>query len=793
MSGIDQSPIANVELIIDARLVGTTDEKGAFNLSEYNGEQIILFKEQYQVIDTLITTPTPSPVTIYMNPLSLQLTAVEIEARRKELYAIRQLKDVEGMTINSGKKTEVVVLENIVGNLAVNQSRQIYAQVAGLNIYEGSGGGLQLAIGGRGLDPNRTANFNTRQNNYDISADVLGYPESYYTPPAQAIREVQIIRGASSLQYGTQFGGLINFKINDLEKGDHWGLRSSQTYGSFNLFDSYNQIGYQKDKLSINAYYNFKRGDGYRANSDFKAHNLFAQIHFEPTPRSSLKAEMTYYHYLAKQAGGLTDQMFSTNPRQSNRERNWFAVDWRLYNLNYEQEISSTSKISFDLFGLHAQRNALGYRGNPVNLNENPILSLDEKDLNGNYINPRDLIKSTFQNYGAEFRFIHEMNIAKKQSVWLSGLKWYDADNTSTQGPGSFEKDANFTFIKDVESDYPAQSEFTFPNYNLAFFTENVLYLNDKLSITPGLRFEYISTGAEGTYNQVIFDNAGNPIANNTFDEDRLLKRHFVLLGLGIDYKPNPFLNVFANLSQNYRSITFSDIRVVSPSFIIDPDITDEKGFTFDLGIRGRKNRLISYNMGMFGVLYQNRIGIIFDDRANRVRKNIGDAQILGLELLVDTDIIQFHQHDSKLKIKPYLNLAYTYSEYIRSESQNVKGKKVEFVPVYNLKAGLVFQYKGFRSSLQYTYLSEQFTDAQNSPIAQNGDLRSGIIGEIPAYGVTDLSLSYKYKYYTITSGINNLFDSSYYTRRATGYPGPGIIPSDGRNFYLGIMVDLKG
>jgi Fe(3+) dicitrate transport protein len=59
-----------------------------------------------------------------------------------------------------------------------NNARQIFAQVVGLTINE-SYGGLQLSIGGRGLDPNRTSNFNTRQNGF-ISADVLGYPESYY-------------------------------------------------------------------------------------------------------------------------------------------------------------------------------------------------------------------------------------------------------------------------------------------------------------------------------------------------------------------------------------------------------------------------------------------------------------------------------------------------------------------------------------------------------------------------------------------------------------------------------------
>jgi Fe(3+) dicitrate transport protein len=51
---------------------------------------------------------------------------------------------------------------------------------------------LQLSIGGRGLDPNRTSNFNTRQNGYDISADVLGYPESYYATPTEALEEIQL-------------------------------------------------------------------------------------------------------------------------------------------------------------------------------------------------------------------------------------------------------------------------------------------------------------------------------------------------------------------------------------------------------------------------------------------------------------------------------------------------------------------------------------------------------------------------------------------------------------------------
>ena len=88
---------------------------------------------------------------------------------------------------------------------------------------------MQLDIGGRGLSPNRSSNFNTRQNNYEISADPLGYPESYYTPPSQAVNQIQLVRGAGALQYGTQFGGLLNFIMKDGENSDPINIELSQS------------------------------------------------------------------------------------------------------------------------------------------------------------------------------------------------------------------------------------------------------------------------------------------------------------------------------------------------------------------------------------------------------------------------------------------------------------------------------------------------------------------------------------------------------------------------------------
>ena len=48
--------------------------------------------------------------------------------------------------------------------------------------------------------------------------------------------------------------------------------------------------------------------------------------------------DITYFTYLSQQAGGLNDAMFNNDPFQSNRARNWFNVDWFLYNLKFEHK-----------------------------------------------------------------------------------------------------------------------------------------------------------------------------------------------------------------------------------------------------------------------------------------------------------------------------------------------------------------------------------------------------------------------------------------------------------------------
>lgn len=50
----------------------------------------------------------------------------------------------------------------------------------------------------------------------DISSEVFGYPETYYTPPMEALGKIEVIRGAASLQYCNH--SLVDYSIIKLKK-----------------------------------------------------------------------------------------------------------------------------------------------------------------------------------------------------------------------------------------------------------------------------------------------------------------------------------------------------------------------------------------------------------------------------------------------------------------------------------------------------------------------------------------------------------------------------------------------
>jgi len=774
-SAKDGTPVASAAVMIPHASFRTiTDQNGRYTLSGIKaGHYTVVFsamgfheeKKEIDITDDLV-------LDIQMTADSRQLKTVEVKAGKDGSSGFTRLKDVEGTAIYAGKKSEVIVLNDVTANKATNNSRQIYAKVAGLNIWENDGAGIQLGIGGRGLNPNRVTNFNTRQNGYDMSADALGYPESYYSPATEAVDRIEIVRGAASLQYGTQFGGLVNFKINQGPEDKQFEFTTHATGGSWGFFNTFSSIGGTYKKLNYYAYYQHKSGDGWRPNSEFDVNTAYAGAAYQVNKKMTVTLNYTYMDYLAHQPGGLTDKMFAEDPHQSIRERNWFKVKWNLAAAVLDYKISDHLKFNSRFFGLAASRSALGI-----------LTYINRADPGGD----RDLWTDNYRNWGNESRLLYSYNLGKNPSTLLVGVRYYEGHTQREQGlgnDGSGGAKSDFQFNNPDSLEY---SKYTFPNHNLSFFAENIFRLSPKWSIVPGVRFEKIITEADGFYNTVNKDLAGNIIYSQRNDDYRKNSRAFVLGGLGVNYNAGEHVQFYANFSQNYRAINFSDMRVVNPNLQVDPNLKDEKGYSADLGVRGRIKDILSYDVNLFLINYDNKIGTVLRvDSATfniyNYRTNVSQSRHLGMESFVEADIWRLIKGSgAKMSVTVFSNLSLINARYINSKDPAVEGKKVELAPDVIFKTGVAVKVGKLRASYQFSYTSEQYTDATNAVYTTNA-----INGLIPSYTIMDLSAEYIInRYFAVSGTVNNLMNQMYFTRRADSYPGPGIIPSDARSFYL--------
>jgi len=716
----------------------------------------------------------------------IQLPKVIVEAKRP---APERLKEVEGVVIFSGKKNEVIRLSSIDANLSTNNSRQIFSRVPGVTIWENDGSGIQVSVGTRGLNPNRSWEFNTRQNGYDISSDVFGYPEAYFNPPMEAVEKIEIIRGGASLQYGSQFGGLLNYVLKKETSDKPFTFQSQNTLGSYGMLSSYNAISGNTKKWNYSVYNHYRKGNGWRQNGQYEVRNTHAFLQYKINAKSSLSAEYSNMDYEIQQSGGLTDAQFKADSRQSFRQRNWFSTPWNVAALNYDTKIKENLSINLKVFGLIAERNSIGFNATP-NIKDTVNSTLTD-------FNNRQVDRDLYNNIGSELRGIYSYNLFNQKSNLAFGGRIYQANTTrKLRGRGDTGFDYNTNILTDK---FPAELEFT--TNNVALFTENQFKLTDKLSVTPGIRYENIVSEIRGRLSTIGATEV-NVIPKST-------KRNLFLAGIGFEYQLKTS-NFYANISQAYRPVLFSDITPPATTDVIDENLQDANGFNADLGYRGAFFDFINFDVSTFYIQYNNRIGTIrrfIDDDPTKAtyqyRTNLGKSANKGFEAYVDLNISNALKMNNEFgDLNLFASLAFINAEYVDFKTTsitgiapniiikevNLKNNKVEFAPRQIHNIGLSYSLKGFSTTMQTRISSEVFSDATNTEVANS----TGTIGKIDGYQVYDLSMEYKFlKNYSFRFSINNLTNTEYATRRAGGYPGPGLIPGEGRTVNLGIGIKL--
>jgi Fe(3+) dicitrate transport protein len=771
VSSADSKPVESVNISLKDTQFGTfSDAKGEFSLTVPAGSYTVLasvlgFAPQENIVQ--VTDGQTLNIQFAMIETAAELNAVTITGIRT-ITGMGYLNEVNDHIIYSGKKTEVLLLDSLDANTAQNNPRQVLGRVPGANYSETDGSGFPSnGIGFRGLDPSQSIGTNTLQNGYSITADLYGYAESYYLPPLEAVDRIEVTRGGASLQFGPQFGGVINYIMKKGSITKPIEFTTQQTGGSFGLYNSYQSVGGQVGKFNYFSYVQYQSIDGWRPNSDYRRVTGFAKVSYQVSKNIKIGLEYSLLRNRIHMPGGLTDSLFALNSRSSFRSRNWLQTPWNILVASLEYKLTPQSTLTLKS-SLNVSNRDLVWRNE-----EGGPLALDNIDPQTNAFSNREVGRQSFRSHTTDIRLLTNYKFGTINNTLAAGVRYFGG-NLGRNGGGVGTTGSDFD-LSLVEPEFEYSYRFT--TRNVAAFVENTFRLTDKLSVTPGLRYEYLHSTVKG-YKP---DEDGNGKLNI----GQAKNRHLLLFGIGAQYKMSAFTNFYTNYAQAYRPIDYSNLTPIGSVSKVDPNLKDASGYNADFGFRGSVKNYLNFDVGYFYLAYNNRIGTLLQNGVS-YRTNTGNSVNQGLESYLEFNPLKAFSKHKSWSLSFFNSLALIQAKYVSGEIEGVqlKGKQVEYAPKLINRMGATLVISHFSTTFLVSRTGKSYGDALNSEKPNNDYPQFGII---PAYTVMDWSGSLKIKNFTLKAGVNNLGDQRYFTKRADEYPGPGIIPSIGRSFYFGV------
>jgi len=683
---------------------------------------------------------------------------------------ISRLPQVQGTYLWSGKKNEVINLENVDANVAEKTPRQIFAKVPGVFVYDMDGTGNQTNISTRGLDPHRGWEFNIRTDGIITNSDVYGYPASHFSLPFEAVGRIELVRGTGALQYGAQFGGMLNYSLKQPDTTKAVGFETVNSIGSFGLLSTYNAVGGKIGKVQYYAFYSKRVSDGYRENSASDYDGQGVVLKYMPSTKFSVKAELLRSNYLYQIPGPLTDAMFAADPRQATRSRNYFNPEIYIPSMTADWQIGPHTRLQWTVSAILGERSSVR--------NDNPATVPDTINAATLAYSPRAVDIDRFNSRTTELRLLQGYDLFGRKSILVAGAQYFNNDLHRRFTPNGGSTGTDY----DVHID-PTKGwlrDLHFKTQSVAFFAENKFQLTPQLSITPGLRYEIGDSKMSGTL--AYYDPENLPTT---------IKHNFPLLGVSAEYAFSDMQNLYAGWSQAYRPVIFKDIIPGNVFERTDDDLKNADGHNAEIGWRGAAGGF-KWDVSAFRLQYNNRLGSVSVDEGGAfyvLRTNIGNSVTHGLEMFGEYGLrIAENVRASVFTSTAFFDAKYEDARFrVGNENRDISGNRVESVPEWIARNGLNLKYKDLSVSFLYSYTGETFADPLNTvePSA------TGAVGLVPAYGLMDINASYRLRNLLFRLSVNNLTDEHYFTKRPSFYPGPGVWPSDGRSVVLTVGVRI--
>jgi Fe(3+) dicitrate transport protein len=666
-------------------------------------------------------------------------TTIKVQAAEEEApLTTGAMPPVYKNKIYKGKKATVTQISKNNNSSEANNTRQALHESSGVIVSDVNNQSY-YSIGIRGLtDPHESQGVLLMSDDIPVVADFYGYPAAYYLPTMTSVESIEVTKTGAGLLYGSQPGGSVNFRLKQPQFGSFTSGKTLNTFGSNQLFTTFNSIKGGGNKLAylIEGYQ--KTGAGqFKNNSGFNAYGFDTRIRYKINERHEIKNQLSFYKGRFEEAGGL-----ALTPAAGR-----ISIE--------ESRAANTLKFDELLVDRFEARVAHEYKGdNLLNLTSTVWannMSRESHRQNGSGFgvvsanNTNSIQDQDFYSLGARVNLAKDYFVGTENNTFTTNLTYYKMTSPFESGTGS---------AADAETISTRTRQVRRETNALALAAENQINVGS-WAVTPSARAEIINQGIDETFNTT-------PNLRKTSETDNVL-----LSGLSLTYTTENDQQVYSNISEGFRPTQYGETVPTSSNTVVNGDLKSSKTLSAEVGIKGQV-KSIEYDVSLFSTTYKNQIGTV-TTIANTTLGNVGEGQYEGIDLSARNKINE--------NVQAFVNSQFLKARFV---SGPLDKKTPAYAPHYLHKVGVQHETDTLKHRLAATFSEEHYSDDNNT-----------VERKIPSYNVWDLSGELKpaAKLFgantKLTYGINNLFDAQYYSRvRATG-----IEPALERNYYAGLEL----
>jgi hemoglobin/transferrin/lactoferrin receptor protein len=550
------------------------------------------------------------------------------------------------------------------------------------------------------------------------------------------IRQIEVLRGPGSVQYGTEaIGGTILLRSKNPQFSEDGFKLNSEVYGKW-MSNNMEKTGRAQLHLSTRK---FAVIAGF-TRKDFG--NIVAGGELGKLDYTS------YDEYSADVKAGV-----KLSPHQT------LSLAWQHHKQNEVQLYHKLIRGDYSTYEFDPQKRDLIYLRHEITRN-NSIFSGFRSTLS---MHQSDETRKK-QRTGSEDLYT-EHDLVRSYGFILECLTNNDGNWTGVTGYEIYYDRVSSSTVKtDLVSGTDSTFRGLYPNNswisNMSLFTLHTLSLGS-LELNGGLRYNHFVLG----------------LTDDLFG-DLTIKPDALVGSLGASYRVFRNTDISLSIHNAFRapnindvsSFGIADFRYEVPNF----DLSPEKSLNKELGIKTSQRRISGsvylYHNSLTDLMTNVRTTFQGQDSIDDVkvytRENVGSAYIRGIEGELQLRPLRY------LSINSYL--IYTYGQNV------TRNEPLRRIPPLNGRLGVNFHHvKNLEILTEWQFAAKQ--DRLSS-----GDIDDSRIpeGGTPAWNVFNLRFSYRINGLTANTGLLNLFNEAYRTH------GSGV-ECTGRSVYVSLLFNF--